>query len=98
MGLITLNEYVRPSMDSNCNSIFTGACANYNYLVDLYDDDAWSAISTSDNTYQAFYVSGPYIEEENTNRSYKVLLMFYIDGSTIYTSGTGTELDPYVIK
>ncbi len=98
VGLITLNEYVRPSMDSNCNSIFTGACANYNYLVDLYDDDAWSAISTSDNTYQAFYVSGSYIEEENTNRSYKVLLMFYIDGSTIYTSGTGTESDPYVIK
>ena len=97
-GMVTLNEYVRPSLDSNCTDVFTGACANYNYLVDIYTKDAWTAVSAADNTYQAFYISGSYVGEMNTNHSYGVLLMFYIDGSTMYTSGTGTEADPYIIR
>ncbi len=98
VGLITLEEYVRPSTDVNCNGVFDGACINYNYLSAMYEKNFWTAIAVSDNSYEAFRIGSGYIEEKRTYISGKVLVMFKIDGSNLYVSGTGTLTDPYVIR
>ena len=98
VGLITLKEYVRPSLDSNCKGVLDGACVNYNYLSHMYEKNFWTAIAVSDNTYEAFRIGSTYIENKRTYMSCKVLVMFNIDGNELYVSGTGTDVDPYVIR
>ena len=64
----------------------------------MYEKNFWTAIAVSDNTYEAFRIGSTYIENKRTYMSCKVLVMFNIDGNELYVSGTGTDVDPYVIR
>ena len=98
VGLITPIEYARVSLDSNCKSVLDGACANYNYLYNIYEYTVWTLTGVAENTYQAFTISYGYVEEKRTNNTVRASIMFNISGENTYISGDGTEAKPYIIK
>ena len=103
VGLISLNEYARASIDSNCKSVFDKSCSNYNYFNTLGTKDSYSYTYTTltavaDNTYQYYRVR--YGEVLDTRGSVGVQLypVIYITNRTIYSSGDGTFTDPYIVR
>lgn len=98
VGLITVEEYVRPSLDIDCKGVLDGACVNYNYLSHMFEKNLWTITASSDNTYEAFRIGSTFVEAKRTYISCKVYTMFNISGDELYVSGTGTIADPYVIR
>ncbi len=91
---LNLTDVPIASLDENCTSITSRSCGNYNYLSAI--DSAWTTISTSDNTYEAYLTASVAdITEARTKQSYYWVI--HISGKELYTSGTGTREDPYVI-
>ncbi len=94
LGLIQLNEAINPSIDANCKTPLSTSCSNYNYLNDVFGN-AWTLTANSKNTYEAFSVFAPDITR--CSRGKKLHATLYLSNRLMYTSGTGTEEDPYVI-
>jgi hypothetical protein len=100
-GLISLNEYSRASIDTNCVGIYDKSCANYNYFNTLYKKRSYSYVTltaSADNTYQYYRVYNLSVELTKTNNSRQLYPVIYINNKTIYSSGTGTATDPYIIR
>lgn len=101
VGLISLNEYARASIDVNCKGIFDKSCANYNYFNSLGTRDEYSYMTltgVSDNTYQFYRVRYEEVEISRASTSGPIHPVVYINNRVIYSSGTGTSTDPYVIR
>lgn len=97
VSLINVSDYSLASLDPDCNSIISKPCNNYNYLYDIASS-TWTLNSLSDNTYQVFYIASGLSEIQNANMYNEYNLVIYIDGNELYTEGTGSELDPYIIN
>ena len=101
VGLISLNEYSRASIDPNCKSVFDKSCANYNYFITLGDRDDYTYLTltaVADNTYQYFRIGYGEVTETVATTGAMLYPVIYISNRTIYSSGTGTVLDPYVVR
>lgn len=101
VGLLTINEYARASIDSNCNSIFDKSCANYNYfnaLANSYYYNYETLTAVADNTYEFFRVRYGEVENATTSSDNQLYPVIYINTKTIYSSGTGTAEDPYIVR
>lgn len=98
VSTILPSEYARIGLDSDCTSIFTRSCKNYNYISSLIIDSIWTLSSVAENTYENFCIDNGMIETKPTMRKYKVLKSFNISGDNIYVSGDGSLNSPYVIK
>lgn len=98
IGTITVQNYAKASLDSNCTSAFSGSCKNYNYLNDVIKNTIWTITPASDNTYTAYSIASGVVESKTTLWYFKVLQSFNISGSNIYVSGDGSQSNPYVIK
>ena len=101
VGLITIDEYARASIDSNCNSILDKSCANYNYFSKLTENNSYTYMTLTgldDNTYEYYKISGNVVEATNTSRGSSIYPVIYINSKTIYFSGTGTLTDPYIVR
>ncbi len=101
VGLISLNEYARVSVDANCKGIYDRSCANYNYLNTLYKKTSYvytTLTASADNTYQYYRVYNNKVDLAKTNSSKQLYPVIYINNKTIYSSGTGTATDPYIIR
>ena len=98
IGTITPNEYIKASLDSNCDNIRNGACKNYNYLTTVLSSSVWTSTAVSNTSYEAFGISEGIITVRKTFASARIMLMFNINSNNIYVSGDGTETNPYIIK
>jgi hypothetical protein len=101
VGLITLSEYARASIDTNCTSVFDRSCANYNFFNSLgsaYDYNYFTLTGVEDNTYEFYRINNEELVYTKTSNSSQLYPVIYLNYRTIFTSGTGTQTDPYVVR
>ena len=92
---ITVQDYVNASLDSSCSMTNTITCQNYNFL----NLTGWTANAYSGNTYSAYYIDadkGIQLSDAFISRAIRPIIALKKD--VLYHSGTGTELDPYMIR
>ena len=100
IGVLSLYEYIYASLDTSCLSADTNECQNYNYLSETESTISWWLITpVKENSYQAYYVeSSGSINIGNCSIALSVRPTIYLGDEVMYSSGTGTYEDPYIIK
>lgn len=97
ISLPTIYDYTLASYDNDCKQIGDGACANFNYLDDVLTS-TWSVNASSEDTYSVYYLAGSYIDTSQADSYKSYYWIISISGNELYTSGNGTETNPYIIK
>ncbi len=95
IGLITVDEVLKPSLDNNCKEIYDISCTNYNYLFTI--NTGWTLNTNSSNTYTAFTSNGGTISIKNASNSSIIRPVVNLNKDILYKSGNGTIETPYVI-
>lgn len=96
LSLINVSDYFMASLDPECNSTNSKSCNNYNYFNSM-PLSSWTMNSSSDTSYEALYVSSELVSVQNASTYSEYNIVLYIDGNELYTTGRGTETDPYVL-
>ena len=97
VGLLTVSDYMRASIDSNCTSTISKACSNYNYLKASFS--WWLVTADSSSTSDAYAVSNIGNVEKKTTTTYNnVRPVIYLNERTMYRSGDGTKTKPIKLK
>ena len=97
IGLLSLSDFLLASTDANCKSPLTRSCKNYNYLVVSYN--WWLSTAFSENTFGVYQInSGGVAKPVYANNYAFVRPVIALSNAVKYSSGTGTEKDPYIIK
>lgn len=97
VSLIGIFDFAKASLDPDCNSIYSKACGNYNYLKYL-NLQTWTPIAVSNNTYQVYYLTNGIIKFQEASVYQNYNLVIHIDSEEKIVSGEGTEEEPYVIE
>ena len=97
VGLITVSDYARASIDQNCKSIYSRSCLNYNYFSRI-NSTFGTITATSDNSYQVFYIYGGVAKLTRASRTFSFNHVVYIDELSLYLKGDGTQENPYVVR
>lgn len=97
ISLVSVSDYSMASLDSECKSIYSRSCNNYNYLYRVANS-TWTMNAISDNTYEVLYISSGLARHDRANIYLGYNLVIYVDGNELYIEGSGTEKDPYVLK
>lgn len=98
IGLLTVSDYLNASLDENCTSSTSVSCINYNYLMDI-ETSFWTVTADKDTSYKVFKVdSNIGISLVNASSSSGVQPVIYLVSDAIYTSGDGTEDNPYQFR
>lgn len=94
---LTVSDYINASTDSNCTSIESKSCQNYNYLNN--NKKWWLVTSKTDTSYVAFYVdSNGTVKESSTSNYFQIRPVIHLNSSVVLNSGDGTKENPYTIK
>ena len=96
IGLVNASEYFQASLDPNCKNFGEAQCSNYNYFSDN-SLSTWTITGSLDESNKAYYISG-YVSVSKANRQRVIRPVVYLSSSVVYTGGTGTFDDPYIIK
>lgn len=98
IGLLPVYDYVNASVDSNCNSTTTESCSNYNYL-NHFDYSWWTITGDASNTYKVYRISSDgAVELTRAAGIGYVRPVIYLAKDALYSKGTGTSEDPFIIK
>ena len=97
IGLLPLYDYINASIDRLCQSAETKNCANYNYLA-TFDHDWWLATGNSAYSYKIYRITSGEVTSTRASSNYYIRPVIVLVNSTLYSSGTGTEEDPYLVK
>lgn len=94
-GLIAIYEYMQASLDDDCNKLTDKVCKNYNWLA-TFETSFWTITANSEMSKQAYLISYN-VSPANCNNSSSINVVFNFDPKLTYSTGTGTQEDPYVI-
>ncbi len=97
IGLLTVYEYLQASVDPNCHTIEDRGCTNYNYMHDR-QSSFWTITKGQKNSSYVYNVTSSGVIESKANTTKQVRYVIKLSPKTIYTSGSGTEEDPYKIR
>ena len=99
VGLLTVDEVTKASIDPNCKSIYDQSCINYNYFYPEGRSYVYTTLTAvADNTYQYFLAKYDGAVGIATSSDLQLYPVIYINPKTIYASGTGTYEDPYIVR
>lgn len=94
---LAVADYINASTDSNCTSIESKSCQNYNYLSN--NKKWWLVTSKTDTSYVAFYVdSNGTVKESSTSNYFQIRPVIHLNSSVVLNGGDGTKENPYTIK
>lgn len=96
VGLLYVSEYLNASLDSNCTSINTQSCINYNYLNSI--GKTWTLTADFDTSYKVFRINNGTIKLSNASNNNQLKIVVIFNSKLLYSSGNGTETDPYIFK
>ena len=96
VSLIDVIDYANASLDSECNSISSMSCNNYNYLHAL-NLRTWTLNAVANNTYEVYYLGSGIVRSQRASKYDSYNMVIYIDGNE-KAVGQGKENLPYVIK
>ena len=94
VGALAVYDYMAASLDKKCLMTSSVECQNYNFLS---KHNTWLATPSVKASNLAFYISKT-IKEEECSRMMNVLPVYALSKDTVISGGTGTKLDPYVVK
>ena len=94
LGLLQANEFMLASLDSNCTTLVSKSCKNYNYLANL-ETQFWTLTADASNNYKVFKISTT-ASSSLANSSAMARIVINISKNTNVT-GSGTEEDPYIV-
>ena len=97
ISLLSVSDYANASIDPNCASLDSRSCNNYNYLYGVVSS-TWTMNGSLDNTYDVLFLADGIMSSQIANTYSEYSIVIYIDGNRIYTSGSGSSDDPYVIE
>ena len=97
LSIISIPEYMKASLDSNCKTPGSKECMNYNYLTTK--TEYLTLTGNADNSYQIYVIrnSGA-IKADEANGYSDIYPVVRIPDSVMYVSGEGTKTKPYVIR
>lgn len=87
-------EILRASVDPTC-TYGSKTCSNYNYLSSL--NSLWTLNGNSANTYEVYAINGAVLDSQYARYTNALYPIIYITTNINGVTGTGTEVDPYVI-
>lgn len=96
MGTLTATDVLKSSLDSTCVNIYDGQCQNYNYFQEF--NAGWTMNAVSDNTYDVYMTNGGGITYSKALSSQNIRPVIYLNPNILYSSGNGTDKDPYIVK
>ncbi len=96
IGIISSSDYGRASLDTECKSVLSGACVNYNYMTTV-TTDTWTSTAMKTNSYDVVNITGGVASTMNARKAALYNWVIAFEGSEKYISGDGTEKNPYVI-
>lgn len=96
ISLMNITDFALASLESECDSIISKSCKNYNYFHKM-NLSTWTLNAVLDNTYEVYYLSSGviYHQEASNNEFYNTVV--YIDSNEFVIEGKGTENNPYKI-
>ena len=97
-GTITPYEYMRASLDENCNSLNNRSCSNFNYLSEYLEKAEWTLTPVVDTTEQLYVFSGRSFQTDTARDKHPIYLTINLGPYVYYRSGNGTASDPYIIR
>ena len=100
VGLVSINEPPRASLDPNCIGLYDKSCSNYNFYTRLNGKNSDSLVSLTASSSDTFtvYVYDGRTKTTATDDMNTLHPVIYIGDKVIYKSGSGTKLDPYVVR
>ena len=97
VSLMNASDFAMASTDPECVSTNSKSCRNYNYLSNVASS-GWTMNVLNDNSYEVFYISDGLLKYQSANSYIEYNMIIYIDGNELYTQGTGSVNDPYIIN
>lgn len=97
LGMLELYEYYNASLDTNCNSIESESCKNYNYFNN-YNNSFWTMTADKDTTYKVYKISSGSVIISNALNQGNIKAVVNINGDLVISSGDGSLNNPYEIK
>ncbi len=97
ISLPSITDFTQASYDVNCKELGDMSCTNYNYFANFMDY-SWTVDTVSEDDSVAYLINSIGVELEEASAYQRYHWVIYIDSEELYTSGTGTEKDPYIIK
>lgn len=94
-SLLTANDFFKPSLDENC-ATNSKACINYNYLSSI--GNSWTITADKDTSYKVYKITSGELELKNASGMATYKIVTYLDKNVLYSSGDGSEANPYVVK
>ena len=96
ISLMNVSDFAMASTDPDCNSTVSRSCRNYNYLTSVAAS-TWTMNVVNENTYEVFLIGDGLSMHQSANSYNEYNIVIYIDGNELYTTGSGSVNDPYVI-
>ena len=93
-SLIQLEEYFVSSLDTNCNSISSSSCTNYNYLA---SGKYWTITPSNQDT-SSVYTTGTSTKVYKADRTSNLRVVTNLSKHALYKEGNGTKENPYKIQ
>lgn len=97
LGLVTVSEYARASIDPNCKSIYDKSCMNYNYFSRI-GSTFRTLTATTDNSYQVFMIDDSEATLSRASNSFSTYITVFIDNLSLYDTGDGSYENPYRVR
>lgn len=98
IGLLPAYDFINASVDNNCNAVSTVSCSNYNYLTH-FEYSWWTLTADASNTFKVYRVSSDgVIESTRAASNGYTRPVIYLAKDALYSKGTGTSEDPFIIK
>lgn len=97
IGLPVASDYGRASLDPRCTRLDSMECINQNYLSDMSKTKTWFLTTSSENSYDVFYLSKTILSKKAAYEYY-IEPVIYITSDSIVSLGDGNISSPYTIK
>ena len=97
LGLLTVSDYIRASIDNNCTNADSKSCQNYNYLNGKVE--YWLVTANPADSFHAYSVSSSGVIKNSFTNDYAfVRPVIQINNSTMINGGDGSLENPYTVK
>lgn len=95
IGLLQADDVLKSSIAPNCLNIYDGECTNYNYFSRV--SNSWTLNASSVNSSNVFYIGNGFVMYKSASHEMPVRPVININPNVLFSTGDGTEDNPYVI-
>ena len=94
ISLPSIWDYSKASLDTNCSTIDSRSCMNYNYFKSD-NINSWTLNGLLDNSSNVYYFNHNYLSKYDASDYGSYNLIIYIDGNELIKSGDGSASSVY---